>query len=82
MEAFHCLAECNQVHFTSGGNQCFHTMVYFSSLKQALSFHLFIHPSSYSICTPHCMSEFDPLVMVAIAVIMVLLNQWVLLKLK
>lgn len=77
--------ECNQVCFTSGENQCIYTMVDLSSLKQALSFHLFMHSSSYSIHASHCMSEFDPLVTGAAAafvIIMVLLNRWVLIKLK
>lgn len=78
-------AECNQVCFTSGENQCIYTMVELYSLKQALSFHLFIHSSSYSIHTSYCMSEFDPSVTGAAAVvviIMVLLNQWILINLK
>lgn len=40
-------------------------------------------PSSYSNCTPYCMSEFGPLVVVAVVMLfMVLLNQWILIKLK
>lgn len=75
----------SKISFASGENQCIYTMVGFSSLKQALSFHPFMCPSSYSIRTSYCMSEFDPSVMIAavvVIIIIVLLNQWVLIKLK